>query len=194
MKTVDAIVLAAGSSARFGSDKRLYPADSLPMLQRVLATVIDSVRSVIVVLRADDEAILPALLGHFLHDSRIRPVLLDRPESGMGGNLARAVSLLPADCAGVLVMLADLPFVRPCTVCEVVSAFDGQGIVVPVIAAGGEPRQGHPVLFPQQLFSELRQLSGDEGARRLLHRYRDSVVWLPVQDEGILRDVDVPVV
>lgn len=187
MTVVDAIVLAAGSSRRFGSDKRLYPVDGLPMLQRAVAAVVEVVRTVHVILKDEDRDRMAALLGPFARDARIRPVLLPDPGRGMGSNLARAVALLPDDGDAALVMLADLPWLHASTVQAVVAACRPGSIVVPVTGSG---RQGHPVLFARDFFPALQHLSGDNGARKVLQQHSAAVKQLRVEDDGIWRDVD----
>ena len=188
LKRVDAVVLAAGASVRFGSDKRLFPVDGVPMLQRAIAAVIDSVAAVHVVLRDSDARQLPALLGAFLADSRVQALLLDQPGLGMGSNLARAVATLPAGCDGVLVMLADLPYLQAATASSVVAAGRVGSVVLPVLGEGGQ--RGHPVLFARAFFPRLQQLRGDSGARSILVEHSDALREVPVQDAGILRDMD----
>lgn len=189
---INAILLAAGSSLRFGSDKRFYPVDGVPMLQNTLAALVDAVHSVTVVLKQSDREVLPQLLGEFSSDQRVLPLLLDHPEAGIGSNLARAVAHLPAECAGVLVMLADMPYVQSQTVQAVVDSFAASKIIAPVfIGSDGVEQRGHPVLFSRQFFQELELLTGDNGARSVLQRYAGSIVYLPVLDAGILRDIDV---
>jgi molybdenum cofactor cytidylyltransferase len=46
------------------------------------------------------------------------------------------------------------------------------------------------VAFAAELFSELVQLAGDEGARRLMARYPSQGIEL--DDPGVLVDVDTP--
>jgi len=58
----------------------------------------------------------------------------------------------------------------------------------PVVYAQHIGRRGHPVGFAAELYSELVQLSGDEGARRLVARYPSFGV--EVDDPGVLIDVD----
>lgn len=190
---MDAILLASGSSSRFGSDKRLFLIDGVPMLQRAIAVIIDAVRSVTVVLKCGDVESLPLLLGSFFADRRVIPVFLDNPAAGIGNNLARSVQQLPDDCDGVLVMLADMPYVQSQTVQAVVNAYESGKIITPVWIGGNDKEQrGHPVLFAKQFFSELVLLDGDVGARAVLQQYAQSVISLPVSDAGILRDMDVP--
>jgi molybdenum cofactor cytidylyltransferase len=49
-------------------------------------------------------------------------------------------------------------------------------------------RRGHPVGFSPELYSELVQLTGDEGARRVVARFPSFGV--EVDDPGVLIDLD----
>jgi molybdenum cofactor cytidylyltransferase len=52
--------------------------------------------------------------------------------------------------------------------------------------------RGHPVLFARALFPELLEEALPEGARTVLRRYLGSRLLLPVDDPGILADIDTP--
>lgn len=80
---IDAIVLAAGNSSRFGADKRIFLVDGVPMLQCAITAIVDAVNSVAVVLKSSDRDALPQLLGAFFTDQRVIPLFLDKPEAGM---------------------------------------------------------------------------------------------------------------
>jgi molybdenum cofactor cytidylyltransferase len=60
----------------------------------------------------------------------------------------------------------------------------------PIAAPFHDGRRGHPVGFGRALLPELLELSGDEGARRILAAASERVVRIDVDDPGILRDVD----
>ena len=55
-----------------------------------------------------------------------------------------------------------------------------------------EGRRGHPVAFAKSLFAQLKTLGGDEGARRILGGLGDRLRLIPVEGEGIFRDIDTP--
>ena len=191
---IDAILLAAGSSSRFGSDKRLYEINGRPMLQQAISAIVDAVNSVIVVMKQNDCDALPRLLGGFLADCRIRPLLLEYPEAGIGSNIAYATRTLSGNSDGVLVMLADMPYVQSQTAQAVVDNFDAGKIVVPVcVDSDGQEKQGHPVFFARQFFEELAALNGDTGARAVLRDNTQSITYVSVVDRGILQDIDIAV-
>lgn len=102
---------------------------------------------------------------------------------GMGFSIAAGVAARP-EAGGWLVLPGDMPLVNPRTLVLV-----AQGLAHhPVVFAQYRGRRGHPVGFAAELFSELVQLSGDEGARRVVARYPSQ--GLEVDDPGVLVDVD----
>ena len=73
---------------------------------------------------------------------------------------------------------------QPATLLAVARALDHHAVAY----AQHRGRRGHPVGFAAELYSELTELSGDEGARRLVARYPAFAVEL--DDPGILVDID----
>ncbi len=104
---------------------------------------------------------------------------------GMGHSIAAGVSER-SGAPGWLVLPGDMPLVRPASILAVATALEQQAVV----CAQHRGRRGHPVGFAAELFSELIQLRGDEGARRLMARY--PAQGLELDDPGVLLDVDTP--
>ena len=181
--TVGILLLAAGRGRRFGADKRFATlADGRTLLESTLDAAVASGLPICVCLRPQDDA------ARALVSSRNIPSLVcSRAEEGMGAVLAQGVSAA-ANWQGLLIALADMPWILPETYREVASAMPAQGICRPVYR--GIP--GHPVAFHRCFFPQLAKLSGDTGARALLSAQRAQLNELAVEDPGILRDVDLP--
>jgi molybdenum cofactor cytidylyltransferase len=81
-----------------------------------------------------------------------------------------------------------MPFVRPDTLDRLALFHSGQAAVFPT----WQGRRGNPVLLARSLFADIMLLTGDQGARAILSAIPDQVAELPVEDPGILRDVDRP--
>ncbi|MBT8336600.1 MAG: NTP transferase domain-containing protein, partial [Gemmatimonadetes bacterium] len=62
----------------------------------------------------------------------------------------------------------------------------GRTVSVPVC----DERRGNPVAWSRAHFAEILALEGDRGARDLLDRHAAGVIEVPVDDAGVLRDVD----
>lgn len=196
------VVLAAGSGSRFiaesdGADPVRAPSHKLAqpfgvstVLGTTLANAVRSELSLIVVttdallaevtkvVAARDVIVLPDAAANGLGDSARLPL-------GMGFSISVGVSAR-ADARGWLVLPGDMPMVQAATLRSLAVALSQH----PVVYAQYRGRRGHPVGFSSELYSELVQLSGEEGARRLVARYPASGV--EVDDAGVLADVDTP--
>lgn len=174
------LILAAGYSRRFGSDKRLaLLPDGRTLLRRALDTALASSLPVAVVLRAEDRIPLP---------EAVRRLTAERAREGMGCSIADAVAQLPADLNGCLILPFDLPLLQSATISRVASHLASDCIVQPICGH----RAGHPVGFGADFFDELRELQGDTGAKSILVQHSDRIHRLNVEDTGIFTDIDTP--
>lgn len=191
-----ALVLAAGSSRRFGSDKRLFNYKGATLLQRSLSIPIELGIGTTLVLKPDDKPLLPSLLGRYSGHALLNIVFAEDALLGMGHSLAAGIcSILQSSkrIDGALIFLADMPSLEVNTIKEIVKHFDIGKIVVPSqIADDGKLRTGHPVLFGRRWLKQLRELAGDNGAKELLKKNPQDIINIQVDDRGIFLDIDHP--
>lgn len=198
-KRVAAIVLAAGSSRRFGADKRLYAIEDANLLQRSLSKPLALEIPTLVVLRPADKDNIENLLGDYVEDPRVEVLFAEDSKRGMGHSLACAAHYVgngydgkrkPIFCGitAALVLLADMPWIKLETITRIVSAYSENKVVIPTF----KNEWGHPILFSRYWFGSLEKLSGDRGAKPLLQANRNALIELQVNDDGIFRDIDVP--
>jgi molybdenum cofactor cytidylyltransferase len=179
------VVLAAGCGSRFkgNAHKLLQPFGSTTVLGATLEHAIETGLPVRVVT-------MPALTSQAARHVALRDIVeLPDPSQGggdrlgMGFSIANGVSA-SADAAGWLILPGDMPMVRAATLLAVAGQLSQHAVVF----AQYQGRRGHPVGFAAELLSELVQLTGDEGARRVAARYPS--FGLEVDDPGVLIDVD----
>jgi molybdenum cofactor cytidylyltransferase len=181
---IAAVLLAAGSASRFGSDKLLHPLPhGVPMAvqsARHLRAVIENVLAVV--------APKTERLAELLQVEGCRIVVCESAAEGMGESLACAARTA-GDADALLIALADMPFVRPSSIEAVRDALvRGASLVAPYFRA----RRGHPVGISAKYRGELEALTGDEGARKLLAAHEAELMKVPVGDPGVIRDIDRP--
>lgn len=182
------VLLAAGQSSRFGRNKLLQPIiDNTPMLlisAEKLATVLPD--SVVVINRELTD------LSSQLEQLGLHVVVNEQAEQGMGSSIACAIrtreALKPA-ASGWLIMLADMPYIDTHTIRQLAIQLEqGADMIAPVY----RQQRGHPVGFNQCYKNELLALNQDTGARDILKKYQTELQLLPVEDEGVLIDIDRP--
>jgi len=183
--SIVAILLAAGTASRFGSDKLLHilPHDVPIAVQAARHLKAVFADDVLVVIRPE----ATALADQFRLEG-CRVVVCGNAAEGMGASLACAVRAA-ADAEGFVVALADMPFIRASTIAAVRGALAAGA---PLAAPYFHARRGHPVGISARYRGELERLRGDEGARNLLADHSAELVKIPVGDPGVIRDIDRP--
>ncbi|MCQ8896315.1 nucleotidyltransferase family protein [Limnobacter humi] len=180
------ILLAAGQARRFGSNKLIQPWGSRgePVLIHSLLSLKASCDQVLVVVGPQNYAELTP----WIEQHGCAWTLAPDAHLGMGHSLAHGIANSPP-CLGWIIGLADMPAVNCSTTVQLADALkEGHSIAVPVM----NQRRGNPVGFSFVHRVSLMQLTGDEGARRLIKTHAGQIHWVEVQDLGIHHDIDQP--
>ena len=182
---VAAVVLAAGTSARFGSTKQLARlSDGRPLVRATVESLAaGSVDDVVVVIGHDAGRVADALTG-----LDVRVVMNESYELGMASSVVAGIAALGPDTGAAIVALGDQPLPEGVVdrLIEIWRAHDAR-IVVPSYRG----RRGNPVLFDAEMFADLGRVEGDRGARDLI-AMREHQVELAELDIAQPIDVDTP--
>ena len=188
VRSIAALVLAAGRSSRMGGpNKLLAEIGGRPLVRIAVEEALASqARPVIVVTGHQRERVEAALAGlpvDFVHN----PYFAD----GLGTSLKTGIAALPAQSDGVIVCLGDMPQVDAAMINRLIGAIDpakGSLIAMPTI----EGQRGNPVVWSRRFFPDLMAVEGDVGARYLIGRYTEAVAEVPLSGKAALTDVDTP--
>jgi CTP:molybdopterin cytidylyltransferase MocA len=112
------------------------------------------------------------------------------PSPGPVSSLQAGIRALSEEAAGVLFAPVDHPLFSPDTVRALIEGF--LETQAPLVVPAYEGWRGHPVLFGRALFPELLENDLPEGARTVVRRYLEERLQLPVEDPGILVDINTP--
>ncbi|HEV8441428.1 MAG TPA: nucleotidyltransferase family protein [Methylomirabilota bacterium] len=183
--TCAAVVLAAGLSRRMGQSKLLLQIGGRAVIRLTVERILSGgVDTVLMVTGAEHEALTAALAG-----LPVRVVVNPHPESGQSSSIRVGIEALSPEADAALIVLGDQPFlddrIIPTLVAE--RRRTGKAIVAPRYRDG----RGNPVLFARELFPELLDISGDQGARAVLERDPDRVALVDF-DFPMPADLDTP--
>lgn len=182
--SIPVLILAAGESKRMGERvKQLLPWKNTTLLENALAQARESqVEDVYVVLGANEE---------FIKKQTQLPndicIYNENWSNGMGSSIVAGLQhilSLPKEYDGVLVMLADQPFIDAQYLDKVIHTWGKARATI--TATGYENGLGVPAMFDKCHFPELLKLNKDYGARNIIN---DSNIKI-INPKGKEMDID----
>lgn len=180
------VLLAAGHSRRFGSNKLLHPVtDDTPMLLVTAEKLVSVLADSMVVINKDLTPYTQELEQLGLH-----VVINEQSDRGIGSSIACAVQASEG-AAGWLIALADMPYIETETIAQLGNKLkDGADMVAPLF----KQQRGHPVGFNRRYKDELMALNDDVGARHIIARHQHRLELISTSDTGVVTDIDEPLV
>ena len=176
-------MLAAGLSRRMGGpNKLLQPYRGKPLLAHALRIAEEIEFADRIAVTGRDSAKTEALAASF----GFRCVFNPRFAEGLGTSIAAGVRALHPEAEGAFIALGDMPEIGPEVYRALAQTFKQGSIVAPLHNGA----RGHPILFCKFYIAQLSALSGDEGARSIVHRHASCVAEIQTANPGVLRDVD----
>jgi molybdenum cofactor cytidylyltransferase len=187
MKSITAIILAAGSSRRMGKEfKPLLPMAGMTALEYVMENYrkakIADIR-VVCGFRAGD--VKPVAEKHHVR-------VIENPfySSGMLSSVKAGIRTIGSDIDGFFIHPVDIPLVRPETIKKLSDIFQitSHDVFFPVFM----DNEGHPPLISRRHIDAILIYEGPDGLNGYLSRNLERQVRIPVCDHGILWDMDTP--
>jgi molybdenum cofactor cytidylyltransferase len=170
-----AIILAAGSSSRLGMPKQNLVFQGKTLLERAVKHALEVCGKVIVVLGAHPEHI------SFKSDNpNVTVVQNEEWDEGMASSIRVGVAKLQEitpDAEAAILLLCDQPFADGALLNQLLrqKTEGNKGIVA---SAYGDTF-GPPALFDKSKFPQLLQLTGRDGAKKIIAQYADEMDTVP---------------
>jgi molybdenum cofactor cytidylyltransferase len=167
------------------------PKLTLPIAKKtVLEGVLDAFRrskvdEIVVVLGAN-----AAQIRKSVRFGNERIVINPDYRKGMSSSLKVGLGVVEKQADAVIIALGDQPFLAPKTIDSMVDEYSASRapVVVPVYRG----HRGNPVLFDRSIFTQIKRIKGDRGAKSVVHGNEARLRELRVKDRGVLVDIDTP--
>ncbi|NQV84216.1 MAG: nucleotidyltransferase family protein [Rhodospirillales bacterium] len=185
---VAAVVLAGGASKRMGAaNKLLAEVNGVTLVYRAVQTAMQSGASEVIVVTGHEAD----LVREALSDLDVR--FVDNPHytEGLSTSLKAGVGAVSENFVGAVVLLGDMPRVTTKTVNALIDQFHSN-TDKPICQPTFDGWPGNPILWPRRFFSDILDIQGDIGAKRLIERFSEQVSKVDVDDAGIHFDIDTP--
>lgn len=191
--SVTVLMLGAGQSKRFKSAKQLANVNGKPLFSHCLEQYlsddkpIKGIEKVTIVLGCYKQQL------HALLPNGVEPCEVDNWHLGMGHSLAESICKIDTETTHVLIALADQIAINTDIVKRMLltsSEHPSKIVAAKFKNSLLQENIGPPVIFPAQYFKQLKELSGDRGAKRVIQRNLENVMCLTIPEAAL--DIDTP--
>jgi molybdenum cofactor cytidylyltransferase len=158
------VLLAAGGSRRLGYPKQLIRYRARPMILRAVDAAESVTPGRVLVVLGAHSLRLRALLAR--NYSNLTIINNTSWRDGIASSLRAAINTVPPAATGVLVLLSDQPGLGSDSLQRLVAAWQRQPHRA--VAAGYGGGLGVPAILPRRVWRQLRELTGDAGAKAVL--------------------------
>ena len=185
---IGVIILAAGSSSRLGYPKQLVEFKGIPLLQHSIdvAESLEFDAKILVLGAMEDE------INKKIDSRNFKVVINENWEEGMSTSIRKGLSealKFEKELEHILILLSDQPFVTKEKIEELISVQLKSNKQATFSGYAGE--LGVPAIFSREIFSDLKKLKGDQGAKKLI--YKKDLQFGTVMFENGNFDVDTTV-
>ena len=183
------VILAAGTSTRMGRDKALLDWHGKSFLAAAIESLRPFTQMVIVVGGENSEQLKPIVWaqGGFL---------VTNPEPALGQFSSLRVGLQEVLNRGrdaALITHVDRPPASPSTIqaLQVAFGFHSKDRKWAVVPQYGETH-GHPIVAGREMIEAFLKADVNSTARNVEHAHQARIVYLPVEDPNVVRNVNTP--
>lgn len=176
------LILAAGESSRMGHKNKLMMRFLVkPMLIHVVDTAQSSNLSHVGVVVGQQSENIKKLISN----QDVQYIENEQWKTGIASSIVAGVGQMH-QVDGYLILLGDMPLITAELINLIIDHGSSENIVIPE----KKGRQGNPVFFGSKFLDELMVLSGDFGAKKVIHENPSSVVKIEIESDAIFQDYD----
>lgn len=176
------LLLAAGESRRFGSEKLLANFAGKPILQWSLDSfgTIDAMGKILVV--------NPDFEPEMFEIGSFQTVINENYKDGISTSIVRGLRECPDSCEGIVLALADMPLITKEDVERLVGSVTTEDEMVSYVFEG---KKGFPTYISRKVFSRLSRITGDRGAYQLVKSGLAKMREIEGRSHNVF-DIDIP--
>ncbi|MCH7733454.1 MAG: nucleotidyltransferase family protein [Candidatus Marinimicrobia bacterium] len=183
---ISMIIPAAGSSTRHPPNKLLDKIGGKTVIVQTIELYLNHDFEIIVIIGHEYDKMTAAISSSI--KKQIKIIKNNQYQSGLSQSIKKGVESAKKDCDYFGFSLGDKPFIEKETIDTILIQLETTTpkILIPTFKG----ISGHPTFFSQIYRDELLAISGDSGGRELLKQNKDVITYFPVNDPGIILDMD----
>jgi len=180
------ILLAAGDSVRFNGNKLLYEINGKPMYRYIIEEIDQLPKGMfsrkLIVTQYNE-------IMDYMKDSGYKIIVNRDSRLGISHSIHLALKELEHENTDFLFAVCDQPYLKFSTIKALVKGFYESKKGLACLCFKGEP--GNPAIFANSYRSELMDLTGDRGGKKIIRAHPLDVFLIEAESAAELKDIDI---
>jgi molybdenum cofactor cytidylyltransferase len=180
------IITAAGMSTRQKQNKLLIRSCNETIIEKTINNFLNNNLDIFVIVGHQKELMIPILEHRFGNDIQI--IENKDYKNGIASSLNAGIAAAGKSYDYFGFCNGDKPFIKVKTI-EIILKYlvdKKPSILVPIY----QKESGHPTIFSKEYINDFNLVSGDTGGREIIKKYPSAITYLPINDDGIILDMD----
>lgn len=186
---ITAIILASGFSRRFKGNKLLALYQEKPLIMHIIDKVARQNFYEMIVVSQYDEVL--NLTSHVTGSKCIiKAIKNNNPQKGISESIKLGIKV-SQPCDAYMFFVGDAPLIREETIEDMMDRYKAlERRDTAILCPFYEEERGNPVIFAHVYHKEFMELSGDEGGKQIIARYKEYVIEYEIGYQKELFDID----
>ena len=186
ISNIEVIVLAAGYSRRFGKKNKLLEIiNNKHLLNHVIDNILEVYPYKINVIIGYDKN----NIKKYIKNKLVKFIYNPKFSEGQSSSIIKGITSLNKNSFGVMICLADMPFVSSEEYLKIFSThlkYGGdENITLPF-----HYKKGNPVIFGKKYFELLKNISGDIGAKKIIEKFKKKIIKVKLTSKSCFIDIN----
>ena len=184
---IDAVLLAAGASIRFGeSNKLLAEINKKPMILYIAEKILLSgVKSLTIITGHDHK-----IISEMFYNKKIKVFHNSKYLNGHASTLSIAIKSLPEDSKAVMICLSDMPYLTTENYRSLLRRHIKKSSQNTISAPFFDGKRGNPVIWSNSYYKKLSQLKGDTGGKSIIDEFERNILYHKTASKNYFLDID----
>jgi len=191
---ISAILLAAGESSRMeGENKLVKEINGIPLIKHSVKNILGSAINELIVVLGHEKSLIQNIIEK---NKKIKFIYNDNYKSGISSSIKKGLSNISEKSEAFFICLGDMPNVNQNIYNKLIKTRFNYNkkntpetkkeIIVPIF----EEKEGNPVLFSKFIREKIMSIDGDFGAKKIIEKNKNKVLYVPIKSNGIILDFD----
>ena len=191
---ISSILLAAGESKRMqGENKLLKEIKGTALVKHSIKNILGSAIDEIVVVLGHEGIKIESIIEK---NKKVKIIYNENYKNGISSSIKKGLNHISEKSEAFFICLGDMPDVNQNIYNKLIKARYNYNkklipkkkkeIIIPMV----EEKEGNPILFSKFMKNEIMGIGGDFGAKSIIEKNKNKILYVPIKSHGIILDFD----